>query len=138
MADPTLAQDPSYLAYLRALGFEDSEARRVADTKTANIQRKVAFLEPQMAEQGQREETGISGSMESRGVYASGEHEKALAEHTYDQSNRLAGLRMGAAEDISNIQLDLATQLAALQRQQAERALATGQNLYLDQNQPYG
>lgn len=136
MPDPTLAQDPTQLAYLRALGFEDSEARRVADAKTAQIHRKTAFLEPQLAEQGQREQTNVSGGMESRGVYGSGEHEKALAQQTYDQNQRLSGLRMGATEDITSLQLDLATQLAAMRRAAAEHALTTGQGLYEDQNLP--
>lgn len=118
------AQDPTQLAYLRALGFEEQQATANAEVAQGQVEDRVAFQRPIIEEEGRQTLRGISQGHEARGVFRSGQHETALAERRARTMQQVGGLEMEGAHEIAGIQMGLATELAALRRQQQERELA--------------
>lgn len=131
----SLSEDPTVLTYLRALGFEESAAKATAQQRTDDVQRRVAFTQPQIEEQGIEQRRDIELGAEGRGLLSSGATQRDLALQTRDETNRVGNLQLAGAEQIGGIQSDLLSQVAALQRQQAERNLSLAQSQYLQQGQ---
>lgn len=129
----SLNEDPTYLAWLRALGFEDETSRADAARDTAQVQQRVAFQAPEIQYQGQLAARNISGGYEDRGLFRSGEHERGLAEQQHATQYQLGALELGGAEDIGGIQSSLAQQIAARRRQMIEQELALGPRLEYEQ-----
>lgn len=123
------------LTYLRALGFEESAARATAQQRTDDVQRRVAFTQPQIEEQGIEQRRDIDLGAEGRGLLSSGETQRDLALQARDETNRIGQLNLTGAEQVGGIQADLLGQIAALQRQQAERNLSIAQAQYLREGQ---
>lgn len=121
MAD--LSADPTYLAWLRALGFEDQNDQADAARKTADAQQAVIFQTPEVQFQGAETARHISGNFEDRGLFRSGEHERGLAVNTRGVQHDLAGLQLGLASQVGDIQSSLAQSIAARRRALVESEL---------------
>ena len=128
----SLAEDPTYLAYLRALNFDQATAERIASQRRDQVQRRVAFTVPQIQEQGQQMLEGVMHNQEDRGLLRSGQTEKRLAETRRGTQYQLGNLELAATEDLLGIDTDLVTQVAQLQRAQAERNLDLAGTQYLN------
>lgn len=119
----SLSEDPTYLAWLRALGFEDQSSEADAALQTQQAQQRADFTAPEIQYQGQLAQRNISGNMEDRGIFRSGEHERALAEQQHSTQYQLGALQLGTAQDIGGIQSRLAQDIAGRRRQMTEKEL---------------
>lgn len=136
MADGNLAADPSYLAYLRALGFAEGEAQSSAADKLAGSANRVAFFRPEVEFQAGEERRSISQDHEARGMLRSGAHERALAVSRRGEQTRVGALELGAADEATSIQAELAREIVRLQTGAAETALQVAQKSYLRDGDP--
>jgi hypothetical protein len=118
VADP----DPTYEAYLRALGFQGETSQKVATQKTADVNARAALEIPELGTQYQREQESVNADALGRGVWSSGEHDRALAEAGHDYQYRLGSMEMTQAQSLGDIQLALAQQQAELEGQKAVAA----------------
>lgn len=125
-----LAQDPNYLAYLRALGFEQAETERRGAADLAQVEQRAAFERPEIGYQAGVERRGMSGGYEDRGLFGSSMHELALADQRRGEQLALGRIDLGAAEQAATIANTMAAELARSNRMAAEQALATGGRLY--------
>jgi hypothetical protein len=125
-----LGQDPTYLAWLRALGFEENTARSDATAGRERVQSQVDYAQPRILEEGVRERRDISYGMEDRGLFRSGEALRRGAEQRADEQYRIGGLQIQAGEQLAGIESGLARELAGIERRRAEQALTTGGDIY--------
>lgn len=125
-----LGQDPAYLAWLRALGFEENAARSDATAARETVAARTEFERPQLEDQGMRERRTIAAGMEDRGLFRSGEMLSRTAEQRADQQYRVGGLELRAGEQIAGIESGLAREVAGIERRRTEQALTTGGNIY--------
>lgn len=120
-----LGQNPAYLAFLRALGAEESDLRGVTEDRVSMIQRELDRQLPQLLTQGEEARRGISGNFETRGLYRSGEHEDALGRQRAAEGQGISALQGSAADQIGATENDLLRRLAEIQRRHADTALST-------------
>lgn len=121
MAD--LSTDPTYAAWLRALGFEDQTAQADAARRTADAQQAVIFQTPEVQFQGAENARNISGNYEDRGLFRSGEHERSLAVNTHGVQQQLGAMQLGLAQQVGDIQSSLAQSIAERRRMLAEQEI---------------
>lgn len=127
----SLSEDPAYLAYLNALGFQRSEAERVAATKTAALKDRAAFTAPRIQEEGVRADEGVRQNYEDRGLLQSGARLRDQARTSADTQYRLGSLELGLQEDIGDVEAQLAAQRAGLATDEVTKALDVATSLYL-------
>lgn len=120
------ASNPSYLAYLRALGFQEDTARAVALRNIAAINRQVQTQLPEIARLGAINRARIGDSFEARGVFRSGMRQQRQAEQGASELYRVGALQGNAADRIGAQQSGLDSTLADLARQRAERQATLG------------
>ena len=130
MATPT--QDPTILAYMRALGFEEAEAERATAGAKEQVQQQYAMDKPRIQSQGIERREGIAGGFESRGLLKSGAYATADARALGDEQHQLAQGALGMTQTVAGLESSLAAQIAAMRRQQAERLLSVGADQYLE------
>lgn len=121
MSDQT--GDPAYLAYLRALGFNESTDRATADNATAGVQRQVAMVLPEIAYQGGVTRQGIDTGYEANGLYRSGDHMQKIAQQQHTEGYQTGQATISASDQIAAIQRQLAQQQLDLNRQRTEAHL---------------
>lgn len=126
-APPSLASDPAYLAFQRALGAERTTAQRNTQDQTDAINRSTALRLPQLAEQAAYGRERISGSYEDRGLLRSSQHETALARAREAEGNASANLQDQASQRIAALQQGLAGQETGFDTRLAEQNLAAAQ-----------
>lgn len=131
MADPR--QDPTVLAYMRALGFEEADAQREVAGRKEQAQQKYAMAKPQVQQEGIAERESIQGGFESRGMLKSGAYATANARQLSGEQFRLGSMQMGLTDEVSSLESQLAAQIAAARRQAAERLLSVGASQYLEE-----
>lgn len=127
-----LGADPAYLAFLRAVGAEDLGDATATQTDVDAVGRGMESTLPRIAEQGADARRQISGSLESRGLLRSGEHEQGLARarraEAYDTSDAVGG----AGGKIAELTAALVRRRLARQREGAEQGLAASGRLYAE------
>lgn len=128
----SLATDPAYLAFLRALGVEDSEDAASTQTGVDRINRTLAARLPEVTEAGDYAREGISGSFESRGLFRSGSHEVALARQRAAEGRTISDLESTTADSTADLTTALARRRAERERRKAEATLAGAGNVYGD------
>ena len=129
----SLAEDPAYQAFLRALGVEDAEDAADTTARTDALNRQLALRLPEVTEAGEDSRTAISGAHEARGLYRSGSREVALARQRAEEGRAVAGLESSAADQTAQYVRDLARRRAERARRTAEAGLVAGGNLYGEQ-----
>lgn len=127
----SLAQDPAYLAFVRAAGLSEQVAaadvaRRQAATKLA-----LGIQTDDLNAAGERERQGVRGSQESRGVFRSGQTQQRLTEQEDQQARRQSALELAAATQLGDAQSGLESAIAAQQLRGAELGLSLSQNAAL-------
>lgn len=125
-----LASDPSYLAYMRALGFEEASTVNNAQRQRGQLERRQGYVRPEMEYQQGLESQQLEGSLEDRGMVRSGYGERTRAELVHSQQYRLGDLDMAYGENLAEIESNLSRQLAAIQQKRTEQDLTTGGDIY--------
>lgn len=131
MASPQ--NDPTMMAYMRALGFEEADAQREVAGRTEQAQQKYAAAKPQVQQEGIQERESIAGGFENRGLLKSGAYATANARALAGEQFRLGSMQMGLADESASLESQLAAQIAAARRQAAERLLSIGGAQYLEE-----
>lgn len=125
-------QDPTYLAFQRALGFDDNDLRSVVAQRKLALARRWQYMLPELTARHTANERGIDENYLSRGASSSGHR-------AVDQGDELArhSLALGAGQNdyatgITDLDSELARSLATNQRKLAEEGLAARSRLALD------
>lgn len=115
--------DPQLSAFMRAMGVQEQQIRADARQRSNLAARQVSRQLPAFDIRADREAEAIAGDAESRGVYRSGATVRSLMRSRSDiereRNETLAQLR----DTQTGIQLDAASQVAALRRARAEAEL---------------
>ncbi len=113
---PRLDQDPAWLEFNRqtdlAIGALQAEQARRAGIIGADRDRQISELKPW----GEQAREGISGGHESRGLFGSGAMERDIARQRADEARREAAFRAGAANQMSDVEAEIAMQIMEQQR----------------------
>lgn len=130
-AVPSLAQSPSYQAYLRQLGLSEANAQNDTDFRVNMLQNQLGPDSPQLAsinQQGDLARKSILGNMESRGILRSGENEQAIAQQRTGQATQMSALQQSINDQVQLLLHNLALHKATVAQQQADQTLnAAGQ-----------
>lgn len=118
-----LATAPEWLAYLSALGLEESMARADVDRMRGLYQSEAARLKQDLVPQYQQQRRGIAGSMETRGMARSGEYLRRLAENRAMQGRQQAGIEANLAGQVSGLESQLAQKMGSLASQRAQQEM---------------
>lgn len=122
-------QDPQFLAFQRALGVEESELRASIAMRASAVQRRVANQLPQIQQQTQEGVRTAGLSAEARGVFKGGNRVRNQTDILNQGAMQQQGVVAGGQEEIASMESELARQIAANRRRQAETELDTRQSL---------
>src|SRR5438105_7689269 len=117
------SQDPAYLAFLRAQGYTEAQARADAARRTGVLDRQLAAALPGYADQERLGIQQVAGNAESNGVLNSG---KTLVDEQQvgtDVGRQLNDFQSGILNQKDQINSDLERQIALARQQAAEQAL---------------
>ena len=115
---------PEWLAYLSALGLEESMARADVDRMRGLYQSEAARLKQDLIPQYQQQRRGIAGSLETRGMARSGEYLRRLAENRAMQGRQQAGIEANLAGQVGQLESQLAQRMGSLASQRAQQELS--------------
>lgn len=115
--------DPIYQAYIRSLGFQGNLAENQAQQRQDLVSQQLGISIPEAKEQGVQQRRSISGGMEDRGMYRSGQHHRRLSESRAGEQRRVGSLQLAGAMDVAGITSQLAMQQAQQQAGGAEAYL---------------
>jgi len=119
-----LATAPEWLAYLSALGLEESQARADVDRMRSMYQSEAERQKQDLIPQYGQQRRNIAGGMEARGMARSGEYLRRLAESRAQQGRQQAGIEAGLAGQIGQLESNLAQRLGSLATQRAQQELS--------------
>lgn len=109
--------DPSYQAYMKALGFDQGIAEADAARRSTAITAGAELQTPEIERRGELARTGISDSYEDRGFFRGSERLGALADQRAGQTYDLAMVERARADALADSEMSLARELAGLNRQ---------------------
>lgn len=117
------AQDPQYLAFLRASGFDDEQARaeiaaRQAEIQAQKVLKRNAFAQQLMSARGQ-----VQDEFQDRGMYGSGARLQADTRAIAETGQRQAEYEQGLGRESAGLDRDLVSTLARSARERAEEGL---------------
>lgn len=118
-----LAQDPAYLAFLRASGLAESVATADAARRRDAINQALGIAGEDLDSQGEQTRRGISAAQEDRGVFRSGQTLQRMSEQEEDQARRRSAIELAGAGQIGDLESGLLMQLAGSQVKGAEYGL---------------
>ena len=124
MAAPRLATSPEWLAYLSALGLEESQARADVDRMRGIYQSEAERLKQDLVPQYGQQRRGITGSLEARGMSRSGELLRRLAENRAAEGRQRAGIEANLAGQVGQLESQLAQRIGSLASQRAQQEMA--------------
>lgn len=119
-----LATAPEWLAYLSALGLEESQAKADVDRMRGIYQSEAQRLKQDLVPQYGQQRRGISGSLEARGMARSGELLRRLAESRAAEGRQAAGIEANLAGQVGQLESQLAQRMGGLASQRAQQELA--------------
>lgn len=119
-----LATSPEWLAYLSALGLEESQARADVDRMRGIYQSEAQRLKQDLVPQYGQQRRGITGSLEARGMARSGELLRRLAESRAAEGRQAAGIEANLAGQVGQLESQLAQRMGSLASQRAQQELA--------------
>jgi hypothetical protein len=125
-------QDPSYLAYMRALGFDDSQATAETALASTKAKAQMDLYRPEIAYQGELDRRDIGLAHEDRGMFRSGQHMQALAEQEHGQALETGRMDLEGAESVEELQRRLMDQLSGSQRKLGDQRLLADSRQYLE------
>ena len=136
MADAN--QDPTYLAYLRALGFDSANEQTDASLATEKAQAMHDVQLPEIDYQGEVARRNINTAAEDRGMFRSSGALQDLADQRHQQGYQTGMLELGLGTSVGDIQQKLAAQLAANQTKLGDQELLGFGRQYLEEGlDPY-
>lgn len=115
--------DSAYLTALRSLGYDQATAMRIAARRAGQVQRDLGLAVDDTKAYGKIARRNISGGMESRGIYQSGQHLKSLAEQRAQEGRRIGSLRSQGAGQLGEVRSTLEQQMADIAKQRAEQTI---------------
>lgn len=121
------AVDPAFLAYLRQFGIDESDINVLAGVQTGALERELARALPAYAEQRKDVIRDTGANYESRGFYRSGNRVDQQAENARDVDRDMQDYQARIYDQIREIQLNAAMDIAALRRQLMEQGLTYAQ-----------
>lgn len=124
----SLAQDPAYLALLRASGLTDSIATSDAARRREAVNTALGLQTDDLNATGEQERRAVATSQEGRGVFRSGETLRRTADQESSQARRRSGIELAASGQLGDIEHNLVSQLAGTQVRGAELGLTLGSN----------
>lgn len=130
---PDIMQDPAYLAYYRAMGFEDANTRDEAQLAQTKAQAQIDLYRPEIAYQGEIDRRGIGEAHEDRGTFRSGMHLRDAAEQEHAQALATGQLDLEGADSLAEIQRQQQIKLAASQRKLGDQGLLADSRQYLEE-----
>lgn len=119
------AVDPSFLAFLRSQGIEESDIQGEIARRTSQITRGLERRQPVYADQMERGLEQDAHSFEDRGLYRSGARLVAQQRTATDIDRARLEDESGVRDQIANLEQSGAAQVAALRRQTAEQEMNT-------------
>lgn len=128
MALPSPSNDPTFLAYMRGQGIDESDARGATAQRISALQRA---LNLRLAGYGPEEQQGlqkVSGDYEDRGLFRSGQRLVDQQNVANDIEGRKLGDIASTNDQIAQSQQDLASQIARMRRGTADAALESSYN----------
>jgi hypothetical protein len=118
---PKLSETPEWLAYLNALGLEESTFRADIDRRKGiygtNATQSKLDLEPAYA-QGRH---GIAGSLAARGMSRSGELLDRLAQNRAAEGRAKSSIDLGLSNQLSDLESSLAQRLIDINARKASK-----------------
>jgi hypothetical protein len=119
-----LATSPEWLAYLSALGLEESQARADVDRMRGLYQSEAERQKQDLVPQYGQQRRGITGSLEARGMARSGELLRRLAESRAAEGRQRTGIEANLAGQVGQLESQLAQRMGSLSSQRAQQELA--------------
>lgn len=129
---PSAAADPAYLAYLRAIGVQESELGNVAALRVNSLTRQLGRGLPGYAEQRERAVRQTGEGFEDRGVFRSGLRQVRQADAGREVDRARNDFEAGIRDQISGTYATSASDIAALRRQLAEQGMNSAQTVALN------
>lgn len=125
-------EDPAFLAFLRAQGYGEAEARAEVERRVGALRRQIANQLPEFADQRHTALTGVANDYESRGVLRSSQRllDQSQAAARVDRSRNQ--FLSGAQDQETAAYGDLASTVAKLRRDTAEEGLNARGRLAID------
>lgn len=123
------AEDPAYLAFLRAQGYSEQQARADANRRTGVLDRQLAMQLPQYADQQRLGQEQVAGNAESNGVLNSGKTLVDQQQVATDVGRQQNAFETNISDQKDNIISDLTRQIADARRASAEQALTSRANV---------
>lgn len=118
-----LGQDPAWLAYLRASGFENAVDTADATLEEALARQGLAGTLDDINRSFDRRGEAIASSYEARGIGGSGLEARDTARSEADRGRATSRAQSGVEDTVSRIYSNLARRVAGRGRQGAETAL---------------
>jgi len=119
------AQDPQFLAFLRAAGAQEGELAALAAFQKQRLQTSQGLRMPEYDQRLRDTQQAITNDFAARGVSSSGVRSQRLNEAAGDVEHRVQKDRIETLGDLQQIDLTLAQQVAELRRKQADQGLTS-------------
>lgn len=118
------AQDPSYLAFLRASGASEDELRATIASKQDALNATMRAELPTFADQLRRQQGATEMGAQDRGMFQSGGRLAEEAQNTVTNTNDVNKLYTSTQNSQNDLENQLLTGLASQRQQQADQGLA--------------
>lgn len=119
-----LATSPEWLAYLNALGLEESQFRADIDKQRAFAKSAADFQMAGIGPEYDKQRRGIGGVMGSRGLSSSGETQRRYAENRAEEGRARTGVTMGLGQTLAGLESQLANKMMDLGARKASQELS--------------
>lgn len=123
-ANPAKNGDPTYLAYLRGLGLQESQAYSGFAQNQANLNAEYRTGIGDLGRSHEVRAENVGDNFHARGLWRSGEHAIGAARELGDYAAKQAALRSAHARTLAGYQSQLRDSVATLAQQRAEQELA--------------
>jgi len=124
-----LAGDPQYNAFLRSVGFNESEIESSLQSIKDAYQRDITRKTPIFEDQRMQAEKASNRDFESRGLFRSGARIQDIGDKKKQVGLNEEQYQAGIQEDILSAERDAAAKVAALRRQTGEQQLSASERL---------
>lgn len=125
-------QDPTYLSFQRALGFDDADMRAVTARRKASLFRSHQYALPGLQDRFDDANRSISDDFAARGISTSGIAGRQRGDVLNRHTRALGQENVEFADQQGELELALARQLAANQRRLAEESVNARGRLAMD------
>jgi len=130
MAGEAYRSDADYLAALRSANLDSANTEADVRTRQDRSRRTLTDLLPELARQGGFQREGINTGFESRGLYRSGMRQDGIARQQYDEAKTGADYRQRSAEEVGDLEGQLARSRADSTRRITDAGYSAQQRGY--------